>query len=272
MSTETPTSKPSPTPNPVSNAPSSQLKPQHVVLSATTHVDKPRPTTELAATNIDKPLPPGDHSAILAAANAKPENLQSLLEDLTSPDSVRRVTAAGALGRLAGVAAVLPLIAALNDSDADVAREAAVSLGLLRNDAAVEPLITVVNNFDGYFHSVVRIAATTSLGQLRDPRAVVPLLNAIRDHIAEVSTQAIRALANLPDPRGLPALLEVVRNEHNFFLATTRRAAILGLAKIGGTQADCELRFVAANEWEDAIVRAAAIEAMRGGASSTAGA
>ncbi len=268
MPTETPTSKP----NPVSSAPSSEMKPQHVVLSAPTHVDKPRPTMELAASNIDKPLPTSDHTANLAAANAKPENLQSLLEDLTSPDSVRRVTAAGALGRLADVAAVLPLIAALNDSDADVAREAAVSLGLLRNEAAVEPLIIVVNNFDGYFHSVVRIAATSSLGQLRDPCAVVPLLNAIRDHVAEVSTEAIRALANLPDPRGLPALLEVIRNEYNFFLPTTRRAAILSLAKIGGTQADCELRFVAANEWEDAIVRAAAIEVTREGATSTAGA
>ena len=42
------------------------------------------------------------------------------------------------------------------------------------------------------------------------------------------SAEAIRALAWLPDPRGLPAILEVVRNERGFFLASTRRAAILG--------------------------------------------
>jgi HEAT repeat protein len=76
----------------------------------------------------------------------------------------------------------------------------------------------------------------------------------------------------LPDPRGLPALLEVVRNEHGFFLATTRRAAILGLAQIGGKQAICELRFVATNQWEDAVVRAAAIEATHEGWTATAGA
>jgi HEAT repeat protein len=253
MSTETPTSKPSP----VTIAASSEIKPQHVILSAPTHVDKPQPT--------------GQNAAILANVNCKTVDIHSLLEELTSPDSVRRTTAAVSLGRMADAAAVLPLIAALNDSDADVAREAAASLGLLRNEAAVEPLINVVNNFDGYFHSVVRIAATSSLGQLRDQRAVVPLLNAIRDPIAEASAEAIRSLANLPDPRGLPALLEVVRNEHNFFLATTRRAAILSLAQIGGTQADCELRFVAANEWEDAVVRAAAIEATRETSASTAG-
>jgi len=163
-------------------------------------------------------------------------------------------------------------LAALRDADADVAREAAASLGVLGSAEAVEPLIAILNNRDGYFHGVVRIAAAESLGQLRDLRAVVPLLNAIRDPIAEVSAEAIRALASLPDPRGLPALLEVVRNEHGFFLATTRRAAILGLAQIGGKQAICELRFVATNQWEDAVVRAAAIEATHEGWTATAGA
>lgn len=268
MSTETSSLKPSPIPS----AATSEAKPQHPILSAPTHVDNPQPPAELAATNIDKPTPSAQNAPILPTSDHNPADIQSLLEELTSPDSIRRASAAGALGRTADVAAVPALITALSDSDADVAREAAASLGILRNAAAVEPLIGVVNNRDGYFHSVVRIAATNSLGQLGDLRAVVPLLNAIRDPVAEASAEAVRALASLPDPRGLPAFLEVVRNEHNFFLATTRRAAILGLAQIGGTQADCELRFVAANEWEDAIVRAAAIEATRQGWTPTPGA
>jgi HEAT repeat protein len=204
--------------------------------------------------------PAGKNVVIGAAAPAKSESTQLLLDELTSPDSLRRATAATALGRSANVAAVPALVVALRDADADVAREAAASLGLLGSASAVEPLIAVVENHDGYFHSVVRTAAIHSLGQLRDPRGVVPLLNAVKDPIAEASAEAIRALASLADPRSLPALLEVVRNEHRFFLATTRHAAILGLAQIGGEQAVCELRFVAANQWEDAAVRAAAIE------------
>jgi len=254
MSTKTSPSNPSP----VSKVTSSEAKPQQVVLSAPTHVDKPQPT--------------GQNAAILDAVNCQAESLQLLLKALTSPNSVRRATAAGALGRMMDVAAVPALIEGLNDADADVARETAASLGVLGSPAAVEPLIAVLNNRDGYFHSVVRIAATHSLGQLRDPRAVVPLLNAIRDPIAEASAEAIRALALLPDSRILPAFLEVVRNEHSFYLATTRRAAIFGLAQIGGKQAGCELRFVAGNQWEDAAVRAAAIEANREGSTSTAGA
>jgi HEAT repeat protein len=193
-----------------------------------------------------------------------------LIMELTSQDSTQRARAALELGRRKDVGATADLIAALNDTDADVAREAATSLGLLGNSAAVEPLVAVLHNRDGYFHAVVRAAAGQSLGQLRDLRAVEPLLGAIRDPIAEVSAEAIRALASLPDPRGLPALLEVIRNEHGFFLATARHAAILGLAKIGGEQAICELRFVASNQWEDAVIRAAAIEVIRQRAVSSA--
>jgi HEAT repeat protein len=223
-----------------------------------------------AATNVDKPLPTDKIAAVLAAANTKVQSQQSLYEELQSPFSGRRAAAARELGRLGDVAAAPALIRALTDSDADAARDAATSLGLLGSDTAVEPLISVVVNADGYFHPVVRIAATYSLMQLRDTRAVVPLLDAIKDSIAEASAEAIRAVASLSDPRGLPALLEVVRNQQGFFLATTRRAAIQGLAQIGGEQAVAELRFVAGNQWEDAVVRAAAIEATRDTSSPTA--
>ena len=254
MSTEISPSKP----NTVSNTVPSEITSQTGTVSAAVHADKPQAADKNAGE--------------LAAGHPKVKGLQLLLEELASRDSAIRGAAAGALGRLADVAAAPALIGALNDVDANVAREAAISLGMLHSATAVEPLIAIVNNRDGYYHSVVRIASIHSLGQLRDLRAVVPLLNAIRDSVAEASAEAIRSLASMPDPRGLPALLEVVRNEHGFFLATTRRAAILGLAQIGGEQATCELQFVAANQWEDAVVRAAAIEATRAASKSAASA
>ncbi|HSZ54646.1 MAG TPA: HEAT repeat domain-containing protein [Tepidisphaeraceae bacterium] len=254
MSTATSTSNPSPN----SKVASPETKSQTAVASA--------------ATDATKSQPADNSGAVLAAVHPKAEGLQSLLKELASPDSARRAAAATALGRLADVAALPALIVALRDADADVAREAALSLGSFSSAAVVEPLIEVLDNRDGYFHSVVRAAATHSLGQLRDLRAVVPLLNAINDPIAETSAEAIRALALLPDPRIVPALLEVVRNEHGFFLGTARRAAILGLAQIGGEQAACELRFVSTNQWEHAAIRATAIDAIREVSTSTAGA
>jgi HEAT repeat protein len=197
---------------------------------------------------------------VVSATPSKPEGLPLLLEQLVSADAALRVKAAGALGHKKYAAALPQLIAALNDTDADVAREAATSLGLLGSSAAVTALIEVVDNHNGYFHTTVRVAAVQSLGQLRDMRAVEPLLKAITDPIAEASAEAIRSLAILKDPRTLAALLEVIRNEKGFFLSTTRRAAILALAQIGGTQADCELQFVAKNQWEDGTIRATALE------------
>jgi len=235
-------------------------KPNTVCKNASTE-SKTQPAVASAATHGAKPQTAGKIAAELAVPKPMAESVRLLLVELKSPDSAGRARAAGELGRMADAAAAPALIAALRDADADVGREAATSLGVLGNATAVEPLIAVVNNRDGYFHSVVRVAAIHSLGQLRDLRAVEPLLKAIKDPMAEASAEAIDALASLSDPRSLPALLEVVRNEHGFFLNTTRRAAILGLAKIGGEQAACEVGFVAANQWEDAGVRAAAIEA-----------
>ena len=224
--------------------------------------------SNIAAPEAQSPPAVDHHREELAVACPRAERLEALLTELVSPDAARRASAARDLGRNGDVAAVGPLISALKDADADVAREAAASLGLLRNAAAVEPLIAVLDNRDGYFHCVARIAAAHSLGQLGDLRAVTPLIHAIKDPIAECAAEAIRALALLPDPRSLPAFLEVVRNEFGFFLATTRHAAILGLAAIGGKQAVCELHFVASNQWEDAAIRAAAMEVTRDGSAS----
>jgi HEAT repeat protein len=150
---------------------------------------------------------------------------------------------------------IAPLLVALNDLDADIAREAATSLGLTNDASAVEPLIEIVKNSNGYFHSVVRSAAAVSLGQLKDRRAIQALLEAVSDPIADPSTEAIRALTTLADPRAIAKLVEVVRNANGFYADSVRRAAVLGLAKLGGDVSLAELRLVAANEQEDTVIR-----------------
>jgi HEAT repeat protein len=159
---------------------------------------------------------------------------------------------------------VQPLLVALRDLDADVAREAATSLGQLGDALAVEPLIAVLKNSNHYFHSVVRSAAAVSLGQLKDRRAVDALLNAVNDPIADPSTEAIRALVALGDPRTINALVEVVRNSSSFFAGSVRRAAVLGLIKLGGDTALTELRRVAADVNEDSVIREEATAAVKG--------
>jgi HEAT repeat protein len=158
---------------------------------------------------------------------------------------------------------IAPFLADLNDVDADIAREAATSLGNLGDAAAVEPLIAILNNNNGYFHSVVRSAAAVSLGQLKDRRAIEALLSAVNDSVADTSSEAIRALTTLADPRAIAALVTVVRNENGFFANSVRRAAVLGLAKLGGDTAISELREVANNQFEDSVIQAEAAEAIK---------
>jgi len=152
----------------------------------------------------------------------------------------------------------LQLINQLRDLDADVASDAATQLGALGEAFAVPALIQVVENSEGYYHSVVRAAASSSLGLLKDARAVDVLVIGTRDEMAEASAEAVRALASIGDARAVDSLVEIVRNTDGFYVPVVRLASVIALAKLGGAAAKAELAIVAANESEDPVVRQAA--------------
>lgn len=149
-------------------------------------------------------------------------------------------------------------LAELKSTDADTARDAATALGALADPTAVQPLIDVLRNEDGYYHSVVRAAAASSLAQIKSARAIDALIEALRDPIAEASAEAVRALATLGDPRAVPPLIAVVQNADGYFFSAVRLAAVLALTQLGGEPAAAALREVAANSWEDPVIREAA--------------
>jgi HEAT repeat protein len=169
-----------------------------------------------------------------------------------------RIAAPEKIGPPADRATVSAQIAALHDTDADVARDAATALGRLGDASAVEPLIEALSDANGYFHSVVRSAAASSLAQLRDARAFQPLANAVRDTMAEASAEAVRALAAMGDPRAAGVLIDIVRNPTGFFLPTVRLAAVVGLKQLAGEAAAAELLKVASDGSEDPVIREAA--------------
>jgi len=185
-------------------------------------------------------------------------------KELTSASAKERANAATAIGKSHDVSVIQPLLTALHDLDADTAREAATALGRLGDASAVEPLIEIITNANGYFHSVVRSAAAASLGQLNDERAIAALVNAAQDPIADPSSEAIHALAVLGDRRAVSVLIDVVRNRSGFFVNSVRRAAVLGLIKLGGPEAQSELRSISADAWEDSVIREEATSAITG--------
>ena len=130
---------------------------------------------------------------------------------------------------------VVALIAKLRDRDAETARDAAATLATLPVDAeAIGALSAVLINSENYYHPVVRAAAASALGSLGDARGIDALIVATGDSMAETSEEAIKALGKVGDPRALPVLEKVIRNEQKFFLEHVQRAARDAVARIGG--------------------------------------
>jgi HEAT repeat protein len=183
------------------------------------------------------------------------------LEQLRTGDWAARSVAAVELGKLGDRQATSALSAALRDSAAEVAQSAAVALGVLRDVSAMEALAVVVQNSDGYFHSIVRIAAADALAKLQDRRAVVGLIAGVRDQIAEVSQASIKALGTLGDGRAIDSLVAVVRNDHNYFLPVVRQSAVEALSHLTVPSARESLRHIAADTRMDSSIRQAASKA-----------
>ncbi len=194
-----------------------------------------------------------------------PQREASKTQDKKQPTAVKSpvasAPAAAAPAVIEANANVATLIQSLRDSDADVARDAAIALGQQGDRSAVESLIDVLDNASGYFHPVVRAAAAASLGQLRDPRAAASLRSAVRDPMAEISAEAVRALADLGQNETVDVLAEVVHNSKGYFLPIVRRAAVLALAKIASEKARALLAHVASNPSEDPVIRQTAQQA-----------
>ena len=195
-------------------------------------------------------------SAIAEAVAATQVKQAAVTEPVAAAATPAKATATPVAAAAKPTVDLTNLLADLHSDDADAAREAAVGLGASTQKSAVEPLIEVIQNTNGYFHSVVRAAAAHGLGQLGDARAIEPLIEAIHDTMAETSAEAVRALATLGDKRAVAPLITIVENHGGFFLATVRRAAVLALTKLGGDDAKAALKAVAANEHEDAVIRA----------------
>jgi HEAT repeat protein len=148
-----------------------------------------------------------------------------LVSDLGSIDSAVRRAAAEALGDLGDRHTVEPVIAALQDENAEVRQAAAEALGDLGDRRAVEPLIAVLQDEN----AEVRQAAAEALGRLDDPRAVKPLIAVLKDENAEVRQVAARALGEIGGPHAVELLITSLGNED----IHVRRAATDALVEIG---------------------------------------
>jgi len=91
------------------------------------------------------------------------------------------------------------LIARLKDDNASVRRAAAGSLGRLSDLRAVMPLIAVLADSD----AEVRATVIDALANFEDPRAINPIVTLLKDPVTDVKRNALNALSHWE--RGVPS-------------------------------------------------------------------
>ena len=157
-----------------------------------------------------------------------------------------------------GVAAVAPLIGALQDKEGTVRKFAAILLGRSGDPRAIEPLgmslydlhhevgkvsadslarfgtpaLEILVEALGHPEMWIRIHAITALSRIRDGRITPILLEMLNDPEREVKKQVIQSLGELKDPRSSNALQELVSNRADRELHTLAKQALEGFANI----------------------------------------
>lgn len=121
-------------------------------------------------------------------------------------------------------AAVEPLIAALQDTEAKVREQAARALGWISDPRAAAPLSRCLNDTE----TRCRAAAVEALGMLRTPAALKPLARAMADPGRDVRMRAARALGEMGDPVAADLLLAVVYDEEEHLEVRAASARALG--------------------------------------------
>ncbi|HEX9386328.1 MAG TPA: HEAT repeat domain-containing protein, partial [Anaerolineales bacterium] len=157
-----------------------------------------------------------------------------------------------------GVAAVNPLIEALQDKEGTVRKFAAALLGKSGDRRAIEPLGMALYDlhhevgkvaaealtqfgipavdvlFEALSHPEmwIRIHSIAALSKIKDGRVTPILLEMLNDPEREVKKQVIESLGSLKDPRALHSLQEIVANRADRELHTLAKQAIENLTNV----------------------------------------
>ena len=181
--------------------------------------------------------------------------LIKVLQDESEHKSIR-AGAAAALGALLDERASAPLLAALDDKDAEVREKAAAALGAIKDAEAVGRLVSLVQ--DRLEHTAVRAASVAALGAIGDKSVESQLLYVLRTETGNTRNNAISALGKLKSTEAVPELIAILEDRSEPLDASTgdlakasaRTKAAASLAEIGDQRAAAALGRRVADETE----------------------
>lgn len=149
-----------------------------------------------------------------------------LIEALQDKEGTVRKFAANLLGKLGDPRAIEPLGMALYDLHHEVGKVSAESLAQF-GVPALDVLIEALSHPEMW----IRIHSIAALSKIRDGRVTPILVEMLNDPEREVKKQVIESLGNLKDPRAFSSLQEIVSNRADRELHTLARQAMENLAK-----------------------------------------
>ena len=170
----------------------------------------------------------------------------------SSKDTITRIKAADALGKIGNERGVDALINALNDKDSAVRWRAAHALGNIGNDWVIDVLINALKDYN----SDVRSSAADALVKICSERVIDALINALNDQDSEVRWRAADALGKIGSERTIDALINAL-NDQDLYVRITATDA---LVKIGRERA-VDALINALND-QDSSVRSTATDAL----------
>ena len=184
------------------------------------------------------------------------DRIADLVRQLSHRNEDIRWAAASTLATI-GEPAVDPLIGALDDHDSVVRLRAAWALGRIGDPRATEKLMKALRDGDWS----VRMRAAQALGNLRARPAVDALLLATRDGNADVRRTVIGALSRIADPAAADRLGAALRDRD----WRVRMAAALALTAIGDEKSLHFLKAAVCDENEHVRTIATAVTRAPGG-------
>lgn len=162
-------------------------------------------------------------------------NVELVLSQLESHHTPERMHAARLFSEIVEPRAIPQLMQLLTDPCPLVRISAAYALGRNPAEQAVEPLMVCLDDFNDY----VRKGAVWALGNCQDLRALAPLIATLQFDIAALRLWSASALGQLGDRRAAPFLEVALLSDPD---AAVRANAAWALGRIGDPQAKAVLQ------------------------------
>ena len=165
-------------------------------------------TTSILGSHTETGTSPG-HEAAVALGKIGASAISPLLELLNEQSSSAvKLNIIHALRANFSYEIVHPLIAVLDDKDADVREAAVVALGAYKTQESIDTLLKTLSDKN----TLVRLAAIKALGESGSPKALEPLVVQLNDDLAVIRMFAIKALENYDEPNAITAQIKGLRD------------------------------------------------------------